>query len=115
MATSLSSLFTTMFELVVNTNETWQRDQMVGHGSWNLKFVMPCYDWEVDLVVQLLCVLKKERVIIDGVDEVVWRGDGEGVNFVKEVFKRLQPRVDHFFPVKDIWMPNVPLKVMFYT
>lgn len=26
-------------------------DQMVGNGSWNLKFVRPCNDWEVHLVV----------------------------------------------------------------
>lgn len=33
---------------------------------------------------------------------------------VKEAVKRLQPRVTSLFLVKDIWLPCVPFKVVFY-
>ena len=44
--------FSVLFELVVNKQETvvevW--DQLIGRGSWNLKFVRDFNDWELKLV-----------------------------------------------------------------
>ena len=44
-----------------------------GHGSWNLRFERAFNDWELDLVVNLLRVLWRERVSIE-VDKVTWIG-----------------------------------------
>lgn len=41
------------------------------------------------------------------------KGVGTGYS-VKEAFKRLHPRVNQN-PVKDIWLPNIPPKMVVYT
>lgn len=80
-------------ELAINKNkivaEVW--GQMVSIQYWNLKFVRPCNNWEVDLVVQLLSALQKEKATPDRVDKVVWRASGD--DFSVETYRRLHARV----------------------
>lgn len=62
--------------IAVNRNETVAkvRDRMIGNQAWNIKFSRACNDQEIDVVVQLLNVIQKEKIISDGMDKVICRG-----------------------------------------
>ena len=87
-STTLSISFPSLFGIVANKNETvaevW--DQSVGSGYWNLNLVRSVNDWEVDSVVSLLGLLQCERVLT-GWDTVSWKGAGNGIYYVKEVYR----------------------------
>ena len=51
--------------------ESWNHSN--GRGGWNLNCVRAFNHWEVDLVANLLFVLRKERVSTE-LDSVTWKG-----------------------------------------
>lgn len=69
---TLKFSFTSLYDLAVNKIETVAEAwiQTVGNGSWELKFMRPCNNWEVYLVVLIPSVIQKERVILGGTDKI---------------------------------------------
>ena len=76
-------------------------DQTDGNSSWKLNFARDFNDWEVDLVVDLLKVLHKERVS-SVLDKISWKGLAGGSFIICDAYKMLNPRTTPLFPVKSI-------------
>ena len=55
-------------------SEVW--DQLNGHGSWNLRFARAFNDWELDMVVNLLKTIQKEKFNAE-LEKMSWKG-GKG-------------------------------------
>lgn len=110
--TSFSALYeiaTDNHEIVV---EVW--DHSVGNGAWNLNFVRPCNDWEVEMIGNLLSVLQRKRVSngvgLSYLEMCCWgRVLGEGGLYGPVT------EGSPLFPCKEIWTPNVPPKCAFYA
>ena len=82
--------FLTLFELTTNNHEIMAEvwDQMRGQGSWNLRFTRDFNDWELDMVVNLLNVLPKEKFISEA-DKIFWNWETGDSFSIKEAYKAL--------------------------
>ncbi|RVW68175.1 putative apyrase 4 [Vitis vinifera] len=69
-----------------SVEEMW--DQNVGEGGWNLRFIRDFNDWEVEMVGNLLQVLRGFKITWEE-DSVFWKGGGNGQFRVKEAYSRL--------------------------
>ena len=92
--------------------EVW--DQNYGQGDWNLRFFRAFNDWELNLVGNLLHVLRGYRLILED-DSVSWKGGRNRQFGVKEAYSLLVNPIDTTFPKKCIWVDRVPTKVAFFA
>ncbi|KAL6339823.1 hypothetical protein AAG906_034911 [Vitis piasezkii] len=113
---ALSQTFPLLFELAAHKNatvhEVW--DPSFGQGSWNVSFSRDFNDWEVDLVGDLLHMLRDYKISSEE-DSVLWKGGGSGIYRIKEAYKLLVASNDMIFPNKGIWVDKVPTKVAFFA
>ena len=113
---ALSQIFPLLFELAAHrnatVNEVW--DPSFGQGSWNISFSRDFNDWEVDLVGNLLYMLRDYKISSEE-DSVLWKGGGSGIFRVKEAYNLLVASNDIVFPKKCIWVDKVPTKVVFFA
>ncbi|RVW70583.1 putative ribonuclease H protein [Vitis vinifera] len=113
---ALSQTFPLLFELAAHrnatVNEVW--DPSFGQGSWNISFSRDFNDWEVDLVGNLLYMLRDYKISSEE-DSVLWKGGGSGTFRVKEAYNLLVASNDIVFPNKGIWVDKVPTKVVFFA
>ena len=92
--------------------EMW--DQNFGQGGWNLRFLRHFNDWEMDMIGNLLHVLRDYKPSMEE-DSVCWKGRRNGKFRVKEAYRLVgRPNVI-FFPSRCIWVDSVPTKVAFYA
>ena len=113
---ALSQIFPQLFSLAVQrnamVNEVW--DSSFGHGGWNLRFSRDFNDWELDLIGELLNLLRDCRVSLEE-DSVFWKGGGSGIFGVKDAYFLLVTPNDFAFPKKNIWVDKVPTKATFFA
>ena len=113
---ALSQRFSHLYILAAHRNasveDMW--DQNVGEGGWNLRFIRDFNDWEVEMVGELLQVLRGFRITWEE-DSVFWKGGGNGQFRVKEAYSWLDRPMDVVFPKNKIWMERVPTKIMFFA
>ncbi|WJZ93749.1 hypothetical protein VitviT2T_012666 [Vitis vinifera] len=113
---ALSQTFPLLFDLAAHrnatVNEVW--DPSFGQGSWNISFSRDFNDWEVDLVGNLLYMLRDYKISSEE-DSVLWKGGGSGIFRVKEAYNLLVASNDIVFPNKGIWVDKVPTKVVFFA
>ena len=87
---ALSQNFPQLFTLAVHrnatVNEVW--DSSFGQGGWNLKFSRDFNDWELDLIGDLLNMLRDFRISSEE-DVVLWKGGGHGKYGVKVAYNVL--------------------------
>ncbi|RVW99833.1 Transposon TX1 uncharacterized 149 kDa protein [Vitis vinifera] len=81
--------------------EVW--DQNFGPGGWNLRFLRDFNDWELDLVGNLLHVLRGYRLTLED-DSVSWKGGRNEQFGVKEAYRLLVNPNDTAFLKKCIWL-----------
>ncbi|KAJ9682385.1 hypothetical protein PVL29_018325 [Vitis rotundifolia] len=114
--TALSLMFPQLFALSVQRNATvkdvW--DSSLGQGGWNLIFSRDFNDWELDLIGDLLILLRDFRTSSKE-DSVFWKEGNHGTFRVKDAFRLLDAPNDTAFPVKCIWVDKVPTKVAFFA
>ncbi|RVX11583.1 hypothetical protein CK203_015814 [Vitis vinifera] len=83
--TTLSQSFPQLFIMAAHTiaivEEMW--DQNFGQGGWNLRFLRDFNDWKLDLVGNLLHVLRGYRLTLEE-DSVSWKGGSNRQFRVKE-------------------------------
>ena len=89
-------------------------DSNFGQGGWNLRFYRGFNDWELDLIGDLLSMLRDYK-ISPNEDSVFWKGGGNGIFGVKEAYNLLIAPSDLVFPKKCIWVDKVPTKVAFFA
>ncbi|KAJ9709030.1 hypothetical protein PVL29_000829 [Vitis rotundifolia] len=114
--TSLSLMFPQLFALLVQRNATVEDvwDSSLGQGGWNLIFSRDFNDWELDLIGDLLILLRGFRTSSEE-DSVFWKEGNHGTFRVKDAFRLLDAPNDTAFPVKCIWVDKVPTKVAFFA
>ncbi|RVW47779.1 hypothetical protein CK203_091747 [Vitis vinifera] len=64
-------------------NEVW--DSSLGQGGWNLRFSRDFNDWELDLIGDLLNMLRDFRISLED-DLVLWKGGGHGTFGVRDAY-----------------------------
>ena len=89
-------------------------DQMNVQGSWNLRFVRAFNDLELDMVVNFLNALQKEKVNSE-LDKISWKGGKDDLFSVRDANKLLQPIIFSVFPFKCIWVPCALTKTTFFA
>ena len=113
---ALSQNFPQLFALAVHknatVNEVW--DSSLGQGGWNLRFSRDFNDWELDLIRDLLNMLRDFRTSSEE-DSVLWKGGGHGCFRVKDAYNLLVVPNDCAFPINCIWVDKVPTKVAFFA
>ena len=113
---ALSQSFPQLYALAVQRNarvdEVW--DPNFGQGGWNLSFIRAFNDWELDLVGDLLTVLRGYRLTLEE-DSVTWKGGRNGKFGVKETYRLLITPNNISFPKNCIWVARVSTKVAFFV
>ncbi|KAL6333218.1 hypothetical protein AAG906_028401 [Vitis piasezkii] len=114
--TPLSHCFTHLFVLAAHRDATIEEmwDQNSGQGGWNLIFLRDFNDWELDMVGELLHILRGHRPSLEE-DSVMWRRGRNGLFRVKEAYRLLDNPNDTVFPSRSIWVDRVPTKVTFFA
>ena len=112
----LSLRFPQLFVVAAQRNaivgDMW--DQNSGQGGWNLRFIRDFNDWELDLVGELLQVLRSQRITLEE-DSVSWKGGKNGKFGVKKAYNLLISPSVSMFPKNGIWVENVPTKLVFFA
>ncbi|RVW74598.1 Transposon TX1 uncharacterized 149 kDa protein [Vitis vinifera] len=88
--------------------------QNFGQGGWNLRLLRDFNDWELDLVGNLLHVLRGYRLTLEE-DSVSWKGGSNEHFRVKEAYNLLVNPIDTVFPKNCIWVGRVPTKIAFFA
>ena len=113
---ALSQNFPQLFALAVHKdatiNEVW--DSSLSQGSWNLRFSRDFNDWELNLIKDLLNMLRDFR-ISSKEDLVFWKGGGHGIFGVKDAYNLLVVPNACAFPIKCIWVDKVLTKIVFFA
>ncbi|RVW16563.1 hypothetical protein CK203_069336 [Vitis vinifera] len=112
----LSQSFPQLYALAIHRNatvdEVW--DSTFGQEGWNLRFIRAFNDWELDLIGDLLIILRGYRLTLEE-DSVTWKGGGNSKFGVKEAYNLLIAPNDISFPKNCIWVDRVPTKVVFFA
>ena len=85
-----------------------------GQRGWNLIFSKGFNDWELDLIGDLLFMLRDYRISSEE-DSVFWKGRGNGIFGVKDAYKQLVAPNVFAFSKKCIWVDKVPTKTAFFA
>ncbi|RVW43920.1 Translation machinery-associated protein 22 [Vitis vinifera] len=93
-------------------NEVW--DSSLGQGRWNLKLSRDSNDWELDLIEELLLLLRDFRISSEE-DSVLWKRGGLDIFRIQDAYNLLAAPNPLVFPKKSIWMDKVPTKVAFFA
>ncbi|RVW78464.1 putative ribonuclease H protein [Vitis vinifera] len=112
----LSQNFPHLFAMASHRNATVEEmwDQNFGQGGWNLRFLRDFNDWEMDIIGNLLHVLRDYKPFMEE-DSVCWKGGRNGKFRVKEAYRLVARPNDIVFPSRCIWVDSVPTKVAFYA
>ena len=116
VCTVLSQRFPHLYGMAAHRNGTVEEmwDQNVGQGGWDLRFVGDFNDWELDMVGNLLHVLRGYKPTSEE-DAVYWKGGRNGQFKVKEAYNLVVNTVANNFPKSNIWVDKVPTKILFFA
>ena len=114
--TRLSQNFPHLYAMALHRNATVEEmwNQNFGQGGWNLRFLRDFNDWELDMIGNLLHVLRDYKPSMEE-DSVCWKGGRNGKFRVKEAYRLVTRPNDIVFPSRCTWVDSVPTKVAFYA
>ena len=112
----LSLSFLNLFAMAALRNATVEEmwDQNIGQDEWNLRFLRDFNDWELDMVGNLLDVLREHRVTLEE-DSVIWKEGRDGLFRVKKAYNMLASPIVAEFLNSNIWVDRVPTKIAFFA
>ncbi|RVW45036.1 putative ribonuclease H protein [Vitis vinifera] len=112
----LSQSFPHLYAMASHRNATVEEmwNQNFGQGGWNLRFLRDFNDWELEMIGNLLHVLRDYKPSMEE-DSVRWKGGRNGKFRVKEAYRLMTRPNDIGFPSRCIWVDSVPTKVAFYA
>ena len=82
-----------------------------GEGAWNLIFIRPMNDWEVDDAQSFLGLLNSRFLKQGEKDKLFWKGDKKGVYTVRVNVAPLEDKPGRTDPLNMLWNNCVPPKV----
>ncbi|RVW90723.1 hypothetical protein CK203_046447 [Vitis vinifera] len=112
LARRFPQLFNMAAQRSATVGELWDHNSDLG--SWNLRFLRGFNDWELNMVVELLQILRSQRITMEE-DLALWKGGKNGKFEVKEAYELLISHSTLLFPKKGIWVENVPSKLAFFA
>ena len=112
LARRFPQLFNMAAQRSATVGELWDHNPDLG--SWNLRFLRGFNDWELNMVVELLQILRSQRITMEE-DLALWKGGKNGKFEVKEAYELLISHSTLLFPKKGIWVENVPSKLAFFA
>jgi hypothetical protein len=98
--------------------EAWVADHLLfsnGNIQWNLSFIRPMQDWEVELVIAFFNVLYLLKVRLGGEDSIWWIPSKRKKFEVRSFYQTLSIPSSSSFPWKTIWRVKVPSRVSFFV
>nr|CAN83899.1 hypothetical protein VITISV_034201 [Vitis vinifera] len=109
--TRLSQSFPHLYAMAAHRDATVEEmwDQNFGQGGWNLRFLRDFNDWELEMIGNLLHVLRNYKPSMEE-DSVRWKGGRNGKFRVKEAYRVMTRPNDIGFPSRCIWVDSVPTK-----
>ena len=100
---ALSQNFPQLFAMAVfrnaMVNEVW--DSSLGQGGWNLKLSRDSNDWELDLIEELLLLLRDFRISSEE-DSMLWKGRGLDIFQIRDAYNLMAAPNPRVFPKKSI-------------
>ena len=110
-------IFPTLYRLVETLGESVAdvSDNTRGLGAWDLNFVRPLNDWEVDDARRFLCLLTSKRLKHEEKDSLLWKGDKKGVYTVRANAALLEGDNGRTTPLDMLWNNYMPLEVCFFA
>ncbi|RVW75000.1 LINE-1 reverse transcriptase-like [Vitis vinifera] len=112
LARRFPQLFNVAAQRSATVGELWDHNSDLG--SWNLRFSRGFNDWELNMVDELLQILRSQRITLEE-DLALWKGGKNGKFEVKEAYELLISHSTLLFPKKGIWVENVPSKLAFFV
>jgi len=82
---------------------------------WNILFIRPVHDWEVEAVCRFFEMLYTLKVRCEGEDKMYWIPARKKSFEVKSYYKVLSSPIQSSFPWKSIWKVKVPPRVAFFV
>jgi len=82
---------------------------------WNILFIRPVHDWEVEAVSRFFEMLYTLKVRSEGKDKICWIPARKKSFEVKSYYKVLSSPIQFSFPWKSIWKVKVPPRVAFFV
>ena len=112
LARRFPQLFNVAAQRSATVGELWDHNSDLG--SWNLRFSRGFNDWELNMVDELLQIIRSQRITLEE-DLALWKGGKNGKFEVKEAYELLISHSTLLFPKKGIWVENVPSKLAFFA
>ncbi|KAL6314020.1 hypothetical protein AAG906_011754 [Vitis piasezkii] len=105
--TRLSQRFPHLYAMATYRDATVEEmwDQNFGQGGWNLRFLRDFNDWELEMIGNLLNVLRSYKPSMEK-DSVRWKGGRNGKFRVKEAYRVVTRPNDIGFPSRCIWVDS---------
>ena len=87
----------------------WVRED--GGGAWDLKFLRPFNDWELDAIQDFIGETSNFKISPLEKDKLFWEGDESGSFTVKAYFKHLEG----VYPHKVCYRTSISLLKLFFS
>ena len=88
--------------------EVWET--LRGEGGWNLRFIRPFNDWEMEETQRLISLISRKKIAQRERDKICWIVDKKGQYTVKANYRHLEGGTYDTLPVGLIWNSCIPLK-----
>ena len=83
-------------------------------GCWNPLFSRHFNDWVLEEAERFLAWIGEKKVVEGRDDSIHWVEAENGLFFVKDMYKALEPRPTFSFPMKSIWKNCVQPKIILF-
>ena len=93
--------------------EVWET--LRGGGGWNLRFIKPFNDWEMEETQRLISLISSSKIAQRERDKIRWIVDKKGQYAVKANYRHLEGGTYGTLPVGLIWNSFIPPKVSVFT
>ena len=93
--------------------EVW--DTTRGEGGWNLRFMRPFNDWEMEEMQRLISLISNKKISQRERDKIFWLVDKKGEYTVKAKYRHLEGDTFEAISTGLIWNSCIPPKVSVFT
>ena len=113
LCTSFPTLYAVATSKGAKVGEVWERTR--GRGGWNLRFIGPFNDWELEETQRLISLISSRNISQGEKDKIFWLVDKKGQYTVKANYSHLEGDLSGSIPTSLIWNNCVPPKVSVFT
>ena len=93
--------------------EVW--DTTRGKGGWNLRFIKPFNDWEMEEIQRLISLISSKNISHRERGKIFWLVDKKGKYTVKANYRHLEGDTFEAISARLIWNNCIPPKASVFT